>query len=136
MAIATIDTYLLDGGAASGSASYSDPLVAIKDFPDLEGEREEIDVTSLSDDARVFIEGVQNNTPWVFTCNYTKATYETLAALADTEKWYAVYIGDTSGTDGIFSASGYLSVKKSGGGVGDAQEMTVKIMLTSDVSET
>lgn len=136
MAISTIYTYLMDGGAASGSASWGGTaLVDIKDFPDLEGEKEEIDVTSLSDDSRQFVEGVRNNASWTFTCNYTKTDYETLDALDGTEKHYGVFLGDTSGTDGKFTTTGYLSVMKSGGGVNDPQEMTVKIVLTSDVTE-
>ena len=139
MAISTIDTYLLDGGLATAVQTFTAPLVAIKDFPDLEGEREEIDVTTLSDSSRVYINGLRNNTPWVFTCNYTKTAYEALYALAELNKHYAVFMGSLSGanptgSEGIFYTTGRLSVKKSGGGVGDAQEMTVKIMITSEVT--
>lgn len=134
-ALATIDTYLLDGGAASGAASFSAALVDIKDFSDLEGEREEIDVTTLSDDERVFIEGVRGNAAWTFTCNYTKDKYEALKALAGIEKHYGVFLGDISGTDGKFTSTGYLSVRKSGGGVNDPHDMAVKIVLTSAVTE-
>jgi hypothetical protein len=140
MAISTINTFLLNGGAASGAASYGAALIDINDMPDLEGENEEIDVTTLSDDARKFVEGLKNNASWVFTCNYTKADYEALAALAGTENWYAVYLGGTAatptGADGIFEASGYLSVKKTAAAKGEAHEMSVKIVLTSAVSET
>lgn len=136
MAISTIFTYLLDGGAASGAASWgSTALVAIKDIPDLEGEREEIEATSLSDDSRTFVEGLKNNASWTFTCNYTKTDYEALKLLAGTEKHYGVFLGDTSGTDGKFTSKGFLSVQKTGGGVGEVQEMAVKIVLTDDVTE-
>jgi len=139
MAISTINTFLLNGGAASGAASYSAALIDINDMPDLEGENEEIDVTTLSDDARKFVEGLKNNASWVFTANYTKTDYEALAALAGTENWYAVYLGGTSaaptGADGIFSASGILSVKKTAAAKGEAHEMSIKTILTSAVTE-
>ena len=137
-ALATIDTYLLDGGLATAVKTFTVPLIDIKDFPDLEGEQEEIDVTTLSDAARVFAEGVQGNAAWTFTCNYTKAGYEALAALAGLHKHYAVFLGtlsgaNASGADGMFVTTGYLSVRKSGGGVNDPHDMAVKILLTSDV---
>ena len=136
MAISTIFTYLMDGGAASGAASFgSTALIAIKDIPDLEGEKEEIEVTSLSDDSRTFVEGLKNNASWTFTCNYEKADYEALKLLDGIEKHYGVFLGDISGTDGKFTSKGFLSVRKMGGGVGEAQEMSVKIVLTADVTE-
>lgn len=139
MAISTINTYLLDGGATTGVQTFTTALVDIKDFPDLEGEREEIDVTTLSDASRKFIDGVKNNASWVFTCNYTKATYEALDALDGTEKYYGVFLGSLSGSnptgsDGMFVTKGKLSVMKSGGGVNDPHEMSVKITLTDSVT--
>jgi len=140
MAISTIDTFLCDGGAASGAASFGAALIDVNDMPDLEGENEEIDVTTLSDDARKFVEGLKNNASWVFTANYTKADYETLAALAGIDHHYAVYIGGTSatptGADGIFATTGYLSVKKTAAAKGEAHKMSIKIVLTSAVTQS
>jgi len=139
MAISTIDSYLLDGGLATGVQTFTVPLVAINDMPDLEGEREEIDVTTLSDSARTFIEGLKNNAAWVFTCNYTKAAYEALAALAGLNKHYGVFLGALSGTypsgsDGFWTTTGYLSVKKTAGAKGEAHEMSVKIVPSAAIT--
>jgi|WetSurMetagenome_2_1015567.scaffolds.fasta_scaffold184880_2 hypothetical protein len=139
MAISTIDSYLLDGGLATGVQTFTVPLVAINDMPDLEGEREEIDVTTLSDSSRTFIEGLKNNAPWVFTCNYTKTAYEALLALAGLNKHYGVFLGPLSttyptGSDGMWATTGTLSVKKTAGAKGEAHEMSVKIVPTSGVT--
>jgi hypothetical protein len=139
MATTTIDTYLLDGGLATGVQTFTVPLVAINDMPDLEGEIEEIDVTSLSDDTHVAIDGLRSNEPWVFTCNYTKTSYETLKALIGLKKHYAVFLGPLStasptGSDGMWAVTGYLSVQKKGGGVGEAHSMSVKVVKSSVVT--
>lgn len=138
MASSTIYSYLLDGGLTTGVQTFTVPLIGIKDFPDLEGEKEEIEVTTLSDDSRVYADGVKNNSSWMYTCNYTKADYETLKALEGLHRYYAVFLGplsgaNPSGSEGMFVSTGYLSVKKTGGGVNDPHEMSVKVTLTSGV---
>lgn len=139
MAISTIGTYLLDGGLTTGAPTFTAPLVAIKDIPDLEGEREEIETTTLSDTSRVFIEGLKNNASLMFTCNYTKAKYEAIAALAGTQRYFGVFLGGLSGSnptgdEGMWVFTGSVSVRKMGGGVGEVHEMSVKIVLSSGVT--
>jgi len=139
MAESTIDTYLLDGGVATGVQTFTTALVAINDTSDLEGEVDQLQTTTLSDSSHTFIDGVQGNDPWVFECNYSKASYEALKELAGIEKYYGVFMGDLSGSnptgaDGMWVAKGKLSVKVLAMAVNEVRKMSVKIIKTTAVT--
>lgn len=137
MAISTIYTFLM----YAESSTYS-KLVDIKEFPDLGGEPENIDVTSLSDTVRKYITGVQDTGSLSFTANYTMADFVTVKALADgTSKKFAVWFGATAGnpptptgSNGKFSFEGTLSVFVNGGGVNDPVNMTIVIAPSSEIT--
>lgn len=138
MAISTYKVFLMKKGDGS---TYS-KLVDIKSFPDLGGTPELLDTTTLSNKMRTGIPGIQDQDTLSFTCNYTKAEYTTLAALADTENDYAVWFGGTEsggvvtpdGSDGKFAFKGYLTVHVVGGGVNEVVDMQVDIIASSDIS--
>ena len=64
--------------AASGG-TYT-KLVDIKEFPDLGGDPEMLETTTLSDKMQTFISGIQSMDGLSFTANYTLADYKTLKA--------------------------------------------------------
>ena len=72
-AISTYKTYL---HYKSGD-SY-EKLIDIKDFPDLGGEPEMLETTTLSDKMQTYIPGIQSLDALTFTCNYTKEEYAKL----------------------------------------------------------
>lgn len=137
MAFSTYKTFLMLG-SGTGTPTYS-KLVDIKSFGDLGGVPETIDVTTLSDKKRKTVPGVEDLETITFTANYTAADYDTVAAVAGTEKSFAVWFGGTesngvvtpTGSDGKFEMTGVLSVYKNGGGVNEAQEMTISINASS-----
>lgn len=132
MAISTYQVYLMYKATAAGSFTK---LVDIKDFPDLGGEPELLETTTLSDNMQTYIPGIQSLDALTFTCNYTKTDYTTLKALEGTEYEFAVYFGATvsgttvtpDGSDGKYGFSGKLSVYVNGGGVNEVVNMTVTI---------
>ena len=137
MAFSTYKTFLMLG-SGTGTITYS-KLVDIKSFGDLGGVPETIDVTTLSDKKRKTVPGVEDLETITFTANYTAADYDTVAAVAGTEQPFAVWFGGTesggvvtpTGSDGKFEMTGVLSVYKNGGGVNEAQEMTISINASS-----
>ncbi|MBO7376148.1 MAG: phage tail protein [Clostridia bacterium] len=137
MAFSTYKSFLMLG-SGTGTITYS-KLVDIKSFGDLGGVPETIDVTTLSDKKRKTVPGVEDLETITFTANYTAADYDTVAAVAGTEKSFAVWFGGTessgvvtpTGSDGKFEMTGVLSVYKNGGGVNEAQEMTISINASS-----
>lgn len=137
MAFSTYKTFLMVG-SGTGTTTYT-KLVDIKSFGDLGGVPETIDVTTLSDKKRKTVPGVEDLETITFTANYTATDYDTVAAAAGTEKPFAVWFGGTesngvvtpTGSDGKFEMTGVLSVYKNGGGVNEAQEMTISINASS-----
>lgn len=133
MAISTYKVFLMQGTGTSELTWTK--LVDIKDFPNLGGEPEMIEVTTLSDKMQRFIAGIQQLESMSFTANYDKTDFSTLKALEGTTGHYAVWFGGTesnnvltpTGTDGKFAFDGELSVFAAGGGVNEAVNMTITI---------
>lgn len=139
MAISTYKVFLMY--KASASADYT-KLVDIKEFPDLGGEPELLETTTLSDGMQTFIHGIQQLDSMTFTANYTKTDYTTLKGLEGTEKSYAVWFGGTvsgttvtpTGSDGKFEFDGQLSVYANGGGVNEVVNMSITIAPSTPIT--
>lgn len=136
MAISTIHTALMKGTNATPPV-YS-KLICISEFPNLGAAPEQIDVTTLCDEMRHYIPGVQDTGALEFKAFYTASDYTTLKALAGTETPYAVWFGDNAGTpdghNGKFSFKGDLRVTLDGGGVNDPVSMTITIFPSTDIT--
>ena len=143
MAISTYKVFLMKGTTSSSTTTW-EKLIDIKDFPDLGGAPELLETTTLSDKMQTYIPGIQSNDALEFTANYTKADYETLAALADTEKDYAVWFGGTEsggvvtpdGSNGKFAFKGTLSVHVVGGGVNEVVDMNITIAPSTVITQS
>jgi hypothetical protein len=116
-------------------------VIDIKEFPDLGGTPEMIEITTLSDKVQRNIPGVQSLDALEFTANYTLTDYKALKALEGTEKEFAVWFGGTengdtvtpNGSDGKFKFKGQLSVYTNGGGTNEVVEMTISIAASSAI---
>lgn len=135
MAISTYMTFLMHGNAK---------LCDIEDFPDLGGEPEMIDVTTLSDKMKKYIAGIQDTSALKFTANYTDTDYEAVEALAGLSEGYSVWFGGTesagvvtpTGSAGKFDFTGELSVYVKGGGVNEAVKMIITIAPSTVITHT
>ena len=131
MASTTIHSYL--GTSTDGKAFTK--LTPIKDFPDLGGAPDQVEITDLDDDVQKFLLGVQSMSALEFTANYVPAEYDKLSALADgTIRKFCVAFGQ-NGEYGIFAWEGQLAVWVVGGGVNSAREMRISISATTKVSK-
>lgn len=125
----TIGTYL---GISTDGTAYK-KLIPIKDFPDLGGAPDQVEITDLDDDVQKFLLGVQSMSALEFTANYVPAEYDKLSAMADgTIRKFCVAFGET-GQYGIFAWEGQLAVWVVGGGVNAAREMRISISASSKV---
>lgn len=132
MAISTFKAFLMKG---TGETPTWAKLIDIKDFPDLGGEPEMLETTTLSDRMQTYIPGIQSLDALTFTANYDKTDYAMLQALDGVETDYAVWFGGTEaggvvtpdGSEGQFSFKGKLSVFVAGGGVNEVVDMTITI---------
>ena len=140
MAISTYKTFLMVDTSSTSTPSW-EKLICIKDFSDLGGAPEMIDVTTLCDNVRRNIKGVQELDALTFTANYTGEAFDTIKEYAEGTHKFAVWFGGTgegstltpTGSDGKFSFEGELSVWVNGGGVNEAVEMTISIACSSAI---
>lgn len=132
MAISTYKVFLMHKAAAAEAYTK---LIDIKEFPDLGGEPEMLETTTLSDKMQTYIAGIQSLEGLSFLSNYDKADYAKLKALEGKKEQYAVWFGGTEaggvvtpdGSNGKFSFDGELSVYPVGGGVNEVVDMNTTI---------
>lgn len=142
MATSTYKTFLMKG-SGSTTPTYQ-KLVDITEFPDIGGEPELLDTTTLSDKMRTFILGIQNNEGMAFNANYDPDDYQALKALEGADTPYAVWFGGTesggvvtpTGSEGKFAFNGQLSVRVNGGAVNEVRGMTITIAPTTVITES
>lgn len=126
MAISTYKVFLM-----KQTAEAWEKLVDIKEFPDLGGEPEMLETTTLSDKMQTYIAGIQSLEGLSFNANYTKADFKKLKALEGKTEKYAVWFGGTEsagvltpdGSEGKFEFDGQLSVYPVGGGVNEVVDV-------------
>lgn len=140
MAISTYKVFLMKKTDSSGDTWRK--LVDIKEFPDLGGEPEMLETTTLSDNMQTYIAGIQSLDGLTFTANYDKEDFQTLKALEGKENDYAVWFGGTGdagsltpdGSNGKFSFKGQLSVFPVGGGVNEVVDMSITIAPSTPIT--
>lgn len=135
MAINTYGTYLMH--SADGT-TYT-KLIDIKDYPDLIEPPDNLDATTLSDDMRVYIPGIKDNSGGLeFKANYSATDFAAIQALEGTEGFFAIWFGENAGTPdgskGKFSFKGYPYASKVGAGVNAVSEMTVGIIPSTVIT--
>jgi hypothetical protein len=104
-------------------------VVDIKDFPDLIGESELLEVTTLADSMQVHIPGIKSSETLTFTCNYTKADFTAVNADAEKPLYYALEFSDGS----KFTWQGQHTCGLPGKGVNEVVEFTINIAASSPV---
>jgi len=128
--ISTYGTYLMYRTTTSGTYTK---LIDITSFPDLIPPKERIDITSLSDYMRVYINGIGDTSEFTFGANYTPDNYSAVTALEGNQYEYSVWFGHTGdagsetpdGHYGKFSWTGDISAGINGGGVNEAVGMSI-----------
>lgn len=138
MATSTYMTFLMHK-----NASAWEKLLDITEFPDLGGDPEMLETTTLSDYMQTFVQGVQSNDGMAFTANYDHTAFLALKELEGNDEQYAVWFGGTenagaaptpTGTEGKFSFGGQLSVHVTGGGVNEVRGMAITIAPTTVIA--
>lgn len=125
MAKCTNVTYLMHKGASD--TAYS-KLVDITQYPDLGGDKEKLDSTTLSDTKKRSINGLEDTAELAFSAWYDKTDYEKLLAIqeAGTVDAYQLWFGE-DGEDGIWEWEGVMAVHPASGGVNAVREMSFSI---------
>lgn len=138
MAISTYKVFLMHKGA---SESAYTKLIDIKEFPDLGGDPEMLETTTLSDKMQTYIAGIQSLDGLSFTANYDLTNFKALKALEGKNEKYAVWFGGTenagtltpTGSDGKFSFDGQLTAYPTGGGVNEVVAIGITIAPSTPI---
>ncbi len=139
MAISTYRVFLMKKESTGNTYSK---LIDIKEFPDLGGDPEMLETTTLSDKMQTFIAGVQSMDAMQFTANYTLSEYKELQKLNGKTESYAVWFGGTesggtltpTGSDGKFKFDGQLTCYPNGGGVNEVINLTISIAPSTPIT--
>lgn len=137
MATSTYMTFLMHK-----KSSDWEKLLDITEFPDLGGEPELLETTTMSDKMQTYVNGVQSNDGMQFNANYDLTEYKALKALEGKQEEYAVWFGGTetantptpTGDQGKFLITGELSVYVTGAGVNEVRGMTITIAPAKPVT--
>ena len=135
MAISTIGTYLMKSADGTTYSKWLD----IKDFPEIFGDPNNLQATTLTDSQHWYVPGVQDNAGVLnFTANYTASDFNTVKTAEGTEAYFAIWFGDNAGTpdghNGKFSFKGFPFAKLSGKGVDEVAEMVVGIVPSTKIT--
>lgn len=141
MATITYKSFLM---YSEDGTSYQ-KLLDIKDIPDgIISQKEQVEVTTLSDPERKYTKGIGEGSSdgLTFTCNYDLNDIKTVEGLKDKEMYFAVWFGGTDPTTvggvatptgdlGKFGGKGEVDYSINSGGVNDPLEMTVTVTKKS-----
>ena len=111
------------------SADAVTKVVDIKDFPDMIGDPEMLETTTLSDAQVTNIPGIKSSDTLTFTCNYTKADFTAVNAMAGKPLFYELSFSDGS----KFTWQGQHTCGLPGKGVNEVVEFTINIAASTSV---
>lgn len=140
MAISTYKVFLMIKNTVRDEY---EKLLDIKEFPDLGGDPELIDVTTTSNPMQINIMGILSNDGLAFTANYDKTDFQTVKNLEGVQNDFAIWFGgeDTpegvpvpTGEDGQFSFTGDIRTHVTGGGVNEAVDMNLMIASSTPIA--
>lgn len=122
-----IGTTLKFGTTANSLAE----LCKIKSYPQLNGEREQIESTDLTDTAQTFVPGVQSVESMQFSANFTMAAYTSLKTNALTDGFFEL---DFASAGAKATWEGQYDVYLNEGEVNGLVEMTVVVYPSTVVT--
>lgn len=125
MAISSYNVVLKVGATADNV----EKLVDIKDFPDLIGDPNLLETTTLSDSQQTFINGIRTADLMTFTFNYTKEDFQKVKDDEGKAMFYELSFSDGS----KFTWQGQHTVGLPGKGVDEVLEATINIAPSSPV---
>lgn len=111
------------------SAEAASKVVDIKDFPDMIGDPEMLETTTLSDAQVTNIPGIKGSDMLTFTCNYTSADFAAVNEDANKALFYVLEFSDGSS----FNWQGQHTCGLPGKGVNEVVEFTINIAASTSV---
>ena len=113
--------------SSTGTDSYTD-LTDLLEIPSLGGSVDKVDVTTLADASKKYINGIKDYGDLPFKFNYAKEQFNTLNGLTGSIHFKVTLPDNVTAT-----FSGEPSVSLEGVGVGAAMTYTLNVSLDSDI---
>lgn len=137
MARTSYQTYLM----FSEDGTDYEKLVDVKEIPDLGKAPDTVDITTLSDAQKRYLQDILDTGQLEFTANYDPTDYKKLAAMAHKDYHFAVWFGATTtagvdtpdGNAGKFEFVGQLAVYVKGASVSSPVEMGIAIAPSTEI---
>ncbi len=126
MAISSYGVVLKWGAGAEAVAKKVD----IKDFPDLFGDPNLLETTTLANKQQTYIPGILSSDMKAFTANYTAADFKACNDDADKDLYYSLEFSDGS----KFTWQGKHTMGLPGKGVDEVIEMTINVVPSTDIA--
>lgn len=126
MAISSYGVVLKWGTSAEAVAKKVD----IKDFPDLFGDPNLLETTTLANKQQTYIPGILSSDMKAFTANYTAADFKACNDDADKDLYYSLEFSDGS----KFTWQGKHTMGLPGKGVDEVIEMTINVVPSTDIA--
>ena len=134
MATITYQSYL--GIADSSETNKYAKLIDIKDYPDLGGDPELVETTTLSDSMQTNIMGIQSLDSLAFTCNYDSESYRKIKALHDANKDFKLAVIFIEGGKTVaYGWDGQIDVYITSGDTNAVREMSVSSVASTVIKE-
>ena len=111
------------------TSSAVEKVVDIKDFPDMIGDPEMLETTTLSDAQVTNIPGIKSSDMLTFTCNYSKTDFAAVNDDAEKPLFYELAFSDGS----KFTWQGQHTCGLPGKGVNEVIEFTINIAASTPV---
>ena len=113
------------------SANSLSELCKIKSYPQLNGEREQIETTDLTDTSQTFVPGVQSVESMQFNANFTLTAYQSLKTNALTDGFFEL---DFASAGAKATWEGQYDVYVQEGEVNGLVEMTIVVYPSTVVT--
>ena len=126
MAISSYQVTLKWGDTAAALTK----LCPIKDYPDLFGDPNTLETTTLDDNQQTFIPGIKTSDTMAFTANYDKNTAQEIKTAEGKPKYFELDFSDGS----KFTWQGSVSLGIPGRGVDEVIEMTINIVPSTVIT--
>lgn len=135
MAFSSYNSKLMYNSSATETPTWAQ-VCAVKGIPQVGGEPEQIETTTLDDAVTTNIDGVQSQDAMSFKINADKTIRATLKTLKGIEKQYSIWLGnDGTGGEGKFTGKAKLSYYINEADVNAVVEMTITLTVTAAFEE-
>lgn len=119
----------------NGTAGTYTEVLGLQEIPELGGDPEKIDTTTLADTVKTSIPGVQDLGDLAFTFLYSKANYLALTNSSTGLKSDVGYSWKVEFSDGLTATfTAIPNIKLGGGGVNTAVNFTINMSLQSAIA--